>query len=251
MCSLLIAIDCYTGLEEGEGGEGGGEEGGEGAGVDMAQGRVGCGGEEGERGRETGGVRREEGDHPPFSEEAEGDPVLGKSEVMFTERDNACISFRSEQEQEDSGVREGPLGGMRGVKVTKSSAAGVGGGSQQAAPVKGGPPATKSASPPLAPPSSQPVELFLRDSNTGGRGRGGGGAGGGGLGLLPPMITTETAKNEIQWHTWRLECHIKKVSTTIFQLALHFTFHGRPDGGSSQRRKWWQFWNQNTGTTLQ
>lgn len=136
------------------------------------------------------------------------------------------IPFRSEQEDSgvrDSGVREGPLGGMRGVKVTKtapgSGPAGVGGGLQQAAPAKGGPPATKSTSPPLAPPSIQPVELFLRDSNTGGRGRGVGGAGGGGMSLLPPRITTETAKNEIQWHTWRLECHIKKVSTTISQLT--------------------------------
>lgn len=64
--------------------------------MDMAQGRVGCGGEEGETGRETGGVRSEvwaQGDQAPFSEEAEGDQVLGKSEVMFTERERGrdCV----------------------------------------------------------------------------------------------------------------------------------------------------------------
>lgn len=108
----------------------------------------------------------------------------------------------------------GPPGGMKGVKVTKGD--GVGEGLQQTAPAKGGPLATRSASPPPAPPSTQPVELFLRESNTG---RGVGGTGGGGPGLLPPRITTETAKNEIQWHTWRLECHIKKVAIITSQIV--------------------------------
>lgn len=55
------------------------------AGVDMAQGMVECGGEQGERGRgveETGGARREvypQGEEVPLTEEeAEGDQVLGK-----------------------------------------------------------------------------------------------------------------------------------------------------------------------------
>lgn len=92
---------------------------------------------------------------------------------------------------------------------------------QQATPTKGLLP-TKSVTPPPAPPSMQPLELFPRESTTGGRGRAAGGAGG----VPHPSISTDTAKNEVQWHTWRLECQIKKVNTISLSLpTCSFTPH--------------------------
>lgn len=137
--------------------------------------------------------------------------------------------FRLEQDQ--SGVvggggdvgREGQPGGMRGVKVTTAVRAG----GQQQAPTKESsssvtpPPAPPSKQPVPAPVSTQPVELFVKDvcSATGSKGHETGS--GGGQSYPHPGMSAETAKAEVQWHRWKLENHIKKVTFSYNVHLIH------------------------------
>ena len=125
---------------------------------------------------------------------------------------NVWFSLRPELDQSRAG-EERQLGGMRGVKVTTKPPHSNSGAivpevqKQVASPAKDG--SHPSITPPPAPPSTMPVELFLRESGVGSRVRETGGESQGPSAF--PAMSAEMAKKEIQWHRWKLESEIKKV----------------------------------------
>ena len=114
-----------------------------------------------------------------------------------------CVSLlRQDLDQEVvEGGEQLPPGGMRGVKVSSKPATCTPDKAEetQQSPVKKEPTLVQ-----------EPVELFPT------RGGGGGGRGGvevgSGADSYPSLgMTPEMAKNEIQWHRWKIEEQVKKV----------------------------------------
>ena len=116
--------------------------------------------------------------------------------------------------------REGQPGGMKGVRVTTDHPQGRAGPGtrQQSARSEATPPAPGSSLPLRPPPpSTMPVELFMRESGAVGKDRG---TGGGPSLRSYPAMSAETAKAEVQWHTWKLENPVKKVAIVHHVLCL-------------------------------
>ena len=132
----------------------------------------------------------------------------------------SCLRSDQEQYGLGTGSREGEYqGGMRGVNVTTKQVPVL---VEMVGPVSRSPAKEPKPLPNVAPPpSTEPVELFMKDSEAGGGSRRRQGTNGGDMGKNETEgytvmgMNEETTKNEIQWHRWKIEEQVKKVHTDI------------------------------------